>query len=81
MTISINTPADQISSLSALDKAAIIYALAVKYCPEDFQGFLSEATLAKKAGGLNKCKNICLVDILRHVSMSDEDRNILRDCI
>ena len=81
MTISINISADQISSLSALDKAAIIYALAVKYCPENLQGFLSKATLAKKAGGLNKCKNICLVDILAHVNMSHEDQNILGDCI
>jgi len=81
MTISINISADQISSLPALDKVAIIYALAVKYCPENLQGFLSKATLAKKAGGFNKCKNICLVDILAHVDMSHEDRNILGDCI
>ena len=81
MTISINTPADQISFLSALDKAAIIYALAVKYCPENLKGFLSEATLAKKAGGFNKCTNICLVDILAYVNMSDEHRNILGECI
>ena len=80
MTISINIPTNQISSLSALDKAAIIYALAVKYCPENLQGFLSKATLAKKAGGFNKCKNICLVDILAHVNLINEDLNILEDC-
>jgi hypothetical protein len=80
MTISINLPVDQISSLSALDKAAVIYALAVKYCTADLQGFLSEATASKKAGGFNKCKNICLIDILSHVNMSNEDQNILEDC-
>ena len=80
MTISINIPVNQISSLSALDKVSVIYALAVRYCTTDLQGFLSEATLSKKAGGYNKCRNICLFDIMPHVNMTSDDLAILKEC-
>lgn len=78
MTVSISISLDKVSTLSTLDKSAIWLGLASKYCTADKQAFLQEAKLAKKAGGFNKCINICKFEILSHVAdlVTADDMNV-----